>query len=123
MFKLVDAERSWSERLAVRASLTATDAHAGAEEAARPTADGPTRSLTVVLDDFEANPTRDAEGRSRFTHPALADFVTAWTTLLTGASLVSVSRHPLPTATGRASRRLPRLQRGAAAGPFRPGEG
>ncbi|MGY1401291.1 CHAT domain-containing protein [Streptomyces sp. SS10] len=109
MFELVDAERPWSGRLAVLASLTATDAHAGAAEEARPTADGPTRSLTVVLDDFEANLTRDPEGRTRFTDPELADFLTAWTTLLTSTSLVIVSRHPLPTAAGPASRRLRRL--------------
>ncbi|QYX80536.1 CHAT domain-containing protein [Streptomyces akebiae] len=109
MFELVDAEQPWSGRLAALAHLTGTDAHAGAAAEARPTAAGSTRSLTVVLDDFEANLTRDPEGRTRFTDPELADFLTAWTTLLTGASLVIVSRHPLPTTAGPASRRLRRL--------------
>ncbi|KUN85546.1 hypothetical protein AQJ66_13640 [Streptomyces bungoensis] len=110
--ELSDAERPWSVRLAVLAGLTATDAgpSAGAGKEVRPTApEGPARSLTVVLDDFEANLIRDPRGRIRFTDPELADFLTAWTTQATATSLLIASRHPLPTADGPASRRLHQL--------------
>nr|WP_162793954.1 CHAT domain-containing protein [Streptomyces paludis] len=110
MLELVDAELPWSKRLAVLASLTAaTDAHAGAGDEARSTADGPTRPLTIVLDDFEVNLTRDLAGRTHFTDPELLDFLTAWTTLLTNSTLVIVSRHPLPAVAGPASRRFRQL--------------
>ncbi|MFJ6540283.1 CHAT domain-containing protein [Streptomyces sp. NPDC091385] len=62
--------------------------------------------LTLVLDDFETNLSRDARGRTRFTDPELGEFFAAWVTRLTGASLLIASRHPLPLPNGTAAGRV-----------------
>lgn len=101
--ELSDPNRPWSARLALLGDLVNPDAAARAtsDRGAHPTASDGAARLTVVLDDFEANLTRDPYGRIRFTDPELADFIAAWSALPTNASLVIASRHPLPAAEGK----------------------
>jgi tetratricopeptide (TPR) repeat protein len=106
---LSDAGRPWSERLGVLAGLTVPDTHVSVGTDVRHAAHSTARSLTLVLDDFEANLTRDTRGQTRFTDPALADFLSVWTTSLTHARLLIASRHPLPSTDGAAFERLSQM--------------
>ncbi|MFD8805285.1 CHAT domain-containing protein [Streptomyces sp. NPDC059597] len=82
-----DPQRPWSARLDDLAALGAGQ-------------------LTLVLDDFETNLSRDAQGRTRFTDPELGEFLVALAGRQSGTSLLIASRHPLPLPNGPAAGRL-----------------